>query len=497
MKKLFSKIPSKLPAIRQSDTQEIKKKAQNFAELYVEKISPVNVYLDRISSFISPPTQTDTPPTRPERYAAGPITFGLWSIVVVFGFIGVWATLAPLDSAAVARATVVVDSNKKTIQHLEGGIIDKILVKEGDVIKKGDPLIRLNETSARARVGMLKNQFYVAKAAEARLHAERNEKEDITFPEELTKLSSDPQEAKSVNEAMETQKRMFVSRGDTLESELKILDQRIKQSEEEIAGLNSQEKSAKEQIAFLDEEIDTVKKLLASGNAMKPRLLALQREQSELTGKRGEYVAMIARARQTIGQSEIEKISKKNEDIDQVNKEMRDTQAKLADIGEKLRASDDILERIVIVAPQDGKVNDLQYHTVGGVIPPGGKVLDIVPQQDKMVVDAQVAPQDIHNVRDGLKARVRLTAYKSRRVPILEGHVTNVSADKFTDQRTGQTYYTARVELDQHQLDKLVEHVQLYPGMPAEALILTGRRTALSYFMSPLKDSMRRAFREE
>lgn len=494
MKKLFS---SKLPVVSDADKQALTEKAQTFTDRYTTKMDSATVYLDRISAFISPVTQTDVPPTQPERYAAGPITFGMWTIIIVFGFLGVWSALAPLDSAAVARATVVVDSNKKTIQHLEGGIIDEILVKEGDIVKKNDPLIRLNQTAAKARVGILRSQYFIAKSAASRLLAERDGKQELEFPEELTKAQNDSEYGKEATEAMDTQRRMFISRRDTLTSQVNILEQRIKQSQEEIEGLQAQEKSARQQMSLLDEEISTVQKLLAAGNAMKPRLLALQRSRSDLDGKRGEYVALIARARQTIGQAEIEKIGKKNDFTNNINTELRDTQAQLADLEEKLRASDDILERIVIVAPQDGKVNDLQYHTVGGVIPPGGKVMDIVPLQDKMVFDAQVSPQDIHIVHEGLHARVRLTAYKTRRVPIVEGHITNVSADKFTDQRTGMTYYNARVELDPKQLEHLAERVQLYPGMPAEALIVTGRRTVLSYLISPLTDSMRRAFREE
>jgi HlyD family type I secretion membrane fusion protein len=446
-------------------------------------------YIDRFHNWMAPGYNDETTPT---GIARGPILFGIWLTVVVFGFIGLWATLAPLASAAVAPGKVILSGNKKTIQHLEGGVVEEILVREGDAVKAGQPLIRLNETAARARQDLYEKQYITAKAAEARLIAERDGKENIIWPPVVAKALETSTE---MREIVDSQMSLFTSRRASIQGQLDVLDQKVAQSRDEIEGLNAQIASASEQIRLLQDEISGVAKLVAQGNAQKPRLLALQRAQAELRGNRGDYQARISRAEQAIGEAEIQKINVTNEFQNKIAAEMKDTVSQIADLEERKKASEDILQRIIITAPMSGIVTGLQAHTIGGVIKPGDRIMDIVPT-DQLLIEAMVSPQDIDVVHPGLEARVRLTAYKSRQVPPLHGKVTQVSADRFENPQTGQAFYLARIALDEDEL-KAQHDVTLTPGMPADALIVTGSRTLVGYLMAPISDSFRKAFREE
>lgn len=423
--------------------------------------------------------------------ARGPIIFGLWCMAIAFGGFGLWATFAPLASAAVAKGVVVLDSNKKTIQHLEGGIIDKILVHEGKFVEAGEPLVILSETAARARLDLIGGQYYAEKATLARLMAERDQAPFVIFPDDL--LFSDDLR---IAEILDSQRQIFDTRRKALEGEVSVLRERILQHREEITGLESQQQSSQKQIALLNDEISVVEKLLASGNAARPRLLALQRNAAELQGRRGEYLAQISRAQQSISEIEVQIINRQNEHLKEVVDQIRETQVSVATLAEQHATAQDVLNRLEVVAPQSGIVTGLKFHTKGGVIGPGDAIMDIVPQDDRLIIEAQVSTQDIDVVHQGLPARVRLTAYKTRKIPPVEGTVLSVSADRFVDNVTGQPYYLARVMVDQEQLDN-IKDVALHPGMPAEVLIVTGDRTLMSYLITPLTDSFFRAFREE
>ena len=446
-------------------------------------------WFDRVSDRIAP---RETAGTSPTDVARGPILFGVWLMLGVFGIGGLWAAIAPLDSAAVANGQVVLDSNKKSIQHLEGGIVDEILVHEGMRVKKGQALVRLNATASKAQNDLYRGQYLSSLAVLARLKAERDMKNEVNFPEELTNLKNED----DVRDMIETQRRLFANRRESLEGQGKILGQKIEQSKREIDGLKAQISSANGQIGLLNEEITAVRTLLAQGNASKPRLLALERQSESLKGQRGENQAMISRAEQAMTESELSISAQKSDFMNKVETELKETQSKVSDLQERMRASSDIMDRIVIVSPIDGIVNGLAVHTVGGVIKPGETIMDIVPTKDKLIIEAQVSPQDIDVVHEGLIARVRLTAYKTRRVPQISGRVITVSADKFSEQRTGATYYLARIEVNQDELKKLKE-VELTPGMPAQVLMVTGERTLLGYLTAPISDAMNSAFREQ
>ncbi len=468
--------------------------AKRFNEQYLEG-DKLDKYIDRVDKaigFIVPRKdyQYDNPAV---QAAAGPIRFGLWVFIIVFGFFILWASLAPLSSAAIASGTVVLDANKKIIDHLEGGIIAEIRVKDGDVVDEGEVLIRLSETAPRARLDIVQGQLWAAKAAEDRLIAERDMLDDIVFSPDLLEEKDNPKVAK----VMDAQERIFTSRRESIIGQTRILEQRIAQLQEEIAGLEAQDAAVNVQLELINEEIETVQTLLDKGQALKPRLLSLQRQAAQLTGQSGEYRALIARASQSISENEMAILNLSTERMNEVVAELRETQVQIGDLTERVTAARDVLERIEITAPQSGVVNGLKFHTIGGVIPPGKEIMSIVPQDDDLVVEARVKPSDIDTVRAGLVARVRLTAYSVRRVPMLEGTVERVSADSFVDQNTGQKYYTARVRIDDNQIDQLTSNVELYPGMPADVQIVTGERTVLSYLTDPITSTFDKAFREQ
>ncbi len=458
---------------------------QQFAEKATQRF-------DTLANYIAPKNQEEE--LAPENIARIPIIFGMFMLVFLFVIFGLWSVLAPIDSAAIASGQVALDSNKKTIQHLEGGIIETILVTEGMSVKKGQPLIRLDDTAAKARMDLYRGQYIAARATEARLIAERDNADNIDFPEELLALEEKDEEVRA---NLDSQRRLFKSRRDSLIGQIDVLKQQIKQREEEINGLNEQIKSADDQIALLNEEIDVVKILLEKGNAVKPRLLSLERNAAQIKGSRGEQQAMIARAEQSINEAKIQMYNVKTEMLNQVVQELKNTQVELSDLEEKLRTAEDVVNRIVVEAPISGEVTGLAVHTKGGVISPGERLMDIIPFDDKLIIEARVSPQDIDIVRPGLVARVRLLAYKVRNVPPVEGSVIIISADRFEDERTGEAYYVARIEIPEEELTALDEDIMLTPGMPVEVLIVTGSRSLFSYLMSPISDSFNRSFREQ
>ncbi|MBN8544188.1 MAG: HlyD family type I secretion periplasmic adaptor subunit [Alphaproteobacteria bacterium] len=457
----------------------------------VERLQDANAKIDQMSHWLVPynPALKDSP----EGMARPTIVRGMWLMVILFGVIGVWMSLWPLATGAIAAGRVIVDSNRKEIQHLEGGIVKEILVKEGQAVKKDAVLVRLDNTNAAARQGLLRGQYISAKATEARLLAERDKAESITFPPDLVKEeATDTEVAKN----LDSQRRLFQTRKETLQGQVDVLNQKARQSEEEIGGYRQQISSANRQLELLNQEIDVVRQLLSKGNAVKPRLLALERQAAELQGQRGQAQAMVSRANQTINEAKITILNQRTEFLNQVLAELKEVQLRLSDLTEQTSASDDVVRRIEIKAPIDGRVTALKSNTIGGVIRPGDTIMTIVPSNEKLTVEARINPQDIDVVHDGLPARVRLSAYSARYVPPVEGTVVTVSADRFDDANTGMSYFLARIEIPEEEMQRL-EGVKLTPGMPAEALIVTGYRTMLSYLIHPIRDSFGRAFREQ
>ena len=457
----------------------------------VKTLQQATTFVDRFATRLIPydPNNQSTP----EQRARPTILVGMALMVFLFGIVGLWAALVPLASGAVAQGKVILDSNRKEIQHLEGGIIKEILVKEGDTVAAGQVLLRMEDASAQARSNLIRGQYLTARAAEARLLAERDNRDTITFPAELTSLEpSDTQ----VREILETQRRLFSNRRDAVRGQIDVMNQKIAQSGDEIRGYREQVSAANSQIGLLGEEITVVQGLLAKGNALKPRLLALQRTQADMMGQRGQAQAMISRANQTINEAKIAILNQKNDYLNKANTELKDVQTQLSDLSEQGIAAGDVVRRIELKAPLAGTVTGLAVHTVGGVVQPGQVLMTLVPSDDKLVVEALINPTDIDVVQAGLKAQVRLTAFHIRSLRPVDGTVVNVSADRFDNERTGEAYFTARVEIPQSELKDLGD-IKLTPGMPAEVLIVTGSRTMLSYLVRPIRESFGHAFHEQ
>lgn len=433
-----------------------------------------------------------SPAHSPMPHIKGLVTAGsALAGIFVLGF-GIWSCVAPLESAAMASGVVEVESSRKTVQHLEGGIISAILVHDGESVTPGQALIRLEDTKARTTLAGLQGQLWDAEAAEIRLMTERDGGNGLVWPETLTSRKDDPAVAKAVT----GQERIFETRRSLLQSKIELVRQRIAETNEEIDGLKSQEVSTRRRIDLIRDELAGAKQLMSRGLERKPHILGLERDLAEMEGKRGDMLAQIARAQQTIAESEVNILSLKNDSQKEVAEQLRETQQKIHELREQVQAASDTLQRTEVRAPEAGVVTDLRVHTPGGVVNPGEPLLDLVPGEDRLVVTAQLRPEDIDMVRVGLPALVRLTPYKQRRVPPIEGKVAYLSADRLVDKHTNQPYYEARIALDAAALAKLPE-VEMVPGMPGDVMIKTGETTVALYALSPILDSFHRAFREK
>jgi len=421
-----------------------------------------------------------------------PVFVGLIVVVLFFGvFIG-WAALAPLGSAAIAPGSVSVESNRKTIQHLEGGIISKIKVHDGDLVTAGQVLVLLDATQAQTSMDLVRGRWIAASAREARLVAERDGLDKIEFSGELLAEQDDAQ----VAQTLRGQKNIFDARRKSKDGQVAILKQRISQYNAEIKGLEGQIKAEDRQIQLIADEIKDISGLVKKGLAQRPRLRTLQRDSAELEGMSSQNVAKIAQAHQAIAEARLQINELTTTTLNEVVQELREVQSEMFELVEQERAAADILRRTDIRAPIDGIIVNLQVYTTGGVIAPGAAILDIVPANERLIVEAQVDPGDIDVVHIGLPAQVRFPAFSQRSSAPVEGRVVRVSADSLTDERTGASYYLARIAIEDDVQAKL-NGAELYPGMQAEVMINTGERTALEYFLKPLTVSINRAFRED
>jgi len=417
---------------------------------------------------------------------------GVIVIIAFFGGFFGWSLFARLDSAAISQGTVVVDSHRKTVQHLEGGILRELLVKEGQAVTAGQVLALLDTTQADAQLGQITSQLVAVQARIARLRAEQAGSLTLEFPPELLQQRDDP----VVADTIASQTNLFHARWRAHESAEAVLQKRIDQLEEEIRANEAQLASTNRRLMLIEEERANVAKLLEKGFERRPRLLELERAVAELKGRQGELRGAIARGRQAIGGAQLEIVNLGDTRLADVARELQEARALEADLNDRIRAARDVRQRREVTAPQDGIVTDIRLVTPGGVIGPGQPLMDIVPTDDELIVETRVAPSDIESVRVGLPSRVRLSSYNRSLAPTVEGVITYVAADMTTDQRTGNPYFTARIRLSRQSLSEWPE-VQLYPGMPAEVMLVTGERRAIDYFVAPLFDRMRRAFREK
>ena len=436
---------------------------------------------------LPPPLVVATAP----RYR-GATLLGVLLIATFAGGFGVWAATAPLSAAALASGQVKVEGNRRTIQHLEGGIIREILVKEGDRVAAGQMLMRLDDTQSSASAEGLQGQLDSLRALDARLNSERQDMEAVAFPADLAGRRSEPK----VAEILQGQEAIFRTRRLAFDGQTSILRQRVEQLRAQIRANEAQMNAMSSQLRLIREEIQTVEELVTKGFERRPRLLGLQRQEAQLLGSQNEQRGLIARSQQAISETELQIVQVRTQFRNEVVGEQRDVQTRIAEINERLRAASDVQVRREVVSPVAGTVTNLRFFTVGGVVRPGDAVLDVIPLNEQLVVEVQVTPTDIDIVGIGMEAEVRLTAFKQRTVPVLFGRVSSVSPDIFQNDRTGMSFYRATVTIEPSQLAKL-EGLSLQPGMPAEVLILAGERTMFHYLADPIRQSFRRAFREQ
>jgi len=417
-------------------------------------------------------------------------TGGIVVGVFVVGFLG-WAALAPLDSAIQAQGVVVVETHRKAIQHLEGGIVSTIYVKEGQRVTSGEPLIQLDETEGRASLNLLNGQADALAAQQARLEAERDGADKITFPAELLARRDDPKAA----EALRGEQNTFDTHRATLAKQQAIYNQRINENHRIVAGLESQQSSVDQQSALIQQESDSVQHLYDKGLSTLPRLLQLKRQAADLTGQHGQVTEKIAQVGLDSGEDELQIVNLRNQFMNDVVKDLRDVQTKRFETMDRLHAARDIVARLRMTAPVAGKVVSLAVHSKGAVVRPGDTVMEIVPAEDQLDVEAKVKPEDADDVHIGMSAKVNLGAYKQRRLPMITGVVTNVSADRLVDQHTNQPYFSVMVSVDKSQI-KDYPDVKLIPGMPVDVSLDSGSHTALDYFIEPITGVFRRGMRE-
>jgi len=421
------------------------------------------------------------------------IAFAGWAIVAVFfGGIGAWALTAPLNGAVVANAVVKVEGNRKSVQHLDGGIVKELRVREGDRVRFGDLLIVLDETQARAEYEVLTQQWVVLRATEIRLLTELDHGSELVMPSDLKARSQDPY-LKSVWNGQVSQ---FESRRAALEGQRSVIREKINQLGSQIVGSQAQVKSFTDQINSVHSEAKDIAPLVERGLIARPRILQLERTAYGLEGQIADSNANIARARQAIAEQEQQMAQLDNDRMTDVTRDLRDTQAKILEVIPKAMNAKAVLGRMEIRAPYSGQVVGLNVFSVGGVIQRGDKILDIVPEQDGLTIEAQVAVEDISDVHPNTRAEVHLTAYKQRIVPIIHGDVIQISADRLVDPKTNNPYYTAFVRIDQDELAAM-PNIKLYPGMPATVMIPTVQRTAFEYLVGPLIMSFNHSFRQK
>jgi HlyD family secretion protein len=428
----------------------------------------------------------------PLKTTRSAIIAGCVIVLIVFVGFGGWAATAHIASAAVGQGTIGVSLRRQVVQHLEGGIIAELRVREGSYVKAGDLLIRLDETKLRASYDLYRNQYLIALGEKARLEAQRDDLPQITFPRELSTES-----AQDKDPIIRSQTNIFTQLKEYMRGQELIKREQEAQFLSEIDALQAQKAAETQKLALVKEELTAVEDLYNKGLEKKPRLLALQRSSAEIDGNIGLYAGRIAKARQSISELRAQLIDVKNKQMNDTVTQLRDTDSKLGDVTQRMRTAEDSLNRVEIRSPVAGYVVNLLYVTIGGVIEPGKPILELVPSDDLLLIETRFEPKDIDALRPGLPAEVTLLTFNRREFPTISGELILVSADALTDKTPNATpYYSGRVILDRNELERLPD-VRLVPGMPVQVMVKVGERTPLAYLIDPVLRSMHRALREK
>jgi HlyD family secretion protein len=435
------------------------------------------------------------------KSAKSPILFGVFVTVFFVVFGAIWAALAPLDSAAVAMGTVVSSTQKKIVNHQEGGVLKAVFVKLGDVVKKGDKLIELDDSRTKSEYENVLNQYRTLLASESRLLAEINQDAEIIYPQFLLKDRAESDVAKII----ETQNSLFHSKNKLIIAERDSLKQRNKQSDKQIEGYNAKKIALKKALEVTIDRLDATKKLNEKGFAQKAVLLELESKEAGIQSELAISDTEIAKAEQEITKTDIDLINLDNKFLSQTLTDLKEAQSQLAGHRERFIYLQEALSRVVLKSPVDGVVNNLNFHTIGSSIPPGQTIVEISPINDLLVIEAKIEPKSIDSITVGLISKIRFSAFKSRTTPSFTGKVISLSPDLITDHQRGpgdplaNGYYLARIEIDMDKFQEIADSrkLELHPGMQAEVQIVTGTRTLLRYLLDPVIDAMFKGFKEK
>lgn len=411
---------------------------------------------------------------------------GSLGLLVVLSFISI-------SGAVVSQGTVSVETSYKAVQHLDGGIVHRILVKNGDAVKEGDVLVRLDDTQVKATRDVTRGRLLDALTQRARLEAERDNRRNIERPEEFSSELADP----LVSRMLETQTALFRARQISRLGEQSVLKQRLEQALSELNGLTRVREARTREHDLNLRELQNVLPLFERGFTNQQRLGPLQKEQARLDGEIGRLAGDFQRLTAAASEAQQRLAQTDKEFLSQVTEELRRVEGQVVEFRETLRGLDDKLARTQIRAPRKGRVHNLVATTEGGVISPASQIAQVIPDGEKLVVEVRINPQDIDKVRGGLPAGVRFPAFNAKTTPRLEGHVTTVSPAQITDRDQPQkAYFVAQIELDAGELAKLGTTRTLIPGMPAEVFIETQSRSIMSYIVKPLVDTVSTLFRD-
>ena len=435
----------------------------------------------------------DKSPASPRASISRHIFAGVVLVGVLAIGLGGWASTAEISGALIAQGSVVVDSNVKKVQHPTGGVVGEVRAHDGDRVKAGDILVRLDETVTRANLSIVTKGLNELYARKARLAAERDGADTLAVPRELAGNVND----RDFNEALASERKLFELRRTARLGQKEQLQQRVKQLQEQITGLTAQQDAKSKEMTLIDQELQGVRDLRAKNLVQLNRLTSLEREEARLQGERGSLIAAAAEAKGKIAEIQLQILQVDQEFTSDVAKELRETDSKIGEYVERKVTAEDQLRRTDIRAPQDGVVFQSTANTVGGVVTAGDPIMLVVPETDTLLVEAKVEPRDIDQVKLGQPVVLRFSAFNMRTTPELNGTVSRIAADTNSDQRTGQSYYLVRISMTAQEVERLGAGVKLTPGMPVEAFIQTGERTMISYLVKPLHDQLMRSFREK
>lgn len=482
--------PNKQPLTKRQAIME------KFTKTFMEGIGKAIVFVDRLINLITKPH--DEGRNEVVESARDPILFGTYIIIFFFVFGGLWSAFAPLDSAAHISGILVSSSNKKILNHPQGGILKAIYVKQGEHVKEGDPIVALDDVGFKSQYESYLHQYRSLLANEAMLIAERDNLDSITFPAFLLDNASDPE----VKKTMDIQINLLQSRKDIFTGTISSLHHKLEQTHKQIEALKVKKETLIKTYDFIKDRVSATNELVKKGFAQKAQLMELETKESSAQTEIANTDIEIARFNQEVSRVEIEIMNQQNDFYTKTLSQLNQIQGQLSEATAKYLQSKDAFERAVIVSPVDGTVNVLKYHTIGSHVPGGYTIAEVSPDKDVLVVEGKLPSRNIDSVYIGLKAKMRFSAFKARTTPTFTGTLVAISPDVVQEERMGhaqEPYYEVRIEIDMDEFNKVAKNkkLQLHPGMGAEVQLVTGTRTLLQYLLDPITDTMFKAMKEK